>query len=84
MEISFSPEAETHLNQLASAKGKNPEQLVRETVNRMLDNQAAFVARVNKGLQHANRGEFVEHEVFRVREMAGNKPSWYRERPNFN
>ena len=47
---------------MASANGKNAEQLVKDTVARMLDNQALFVAGVQKGIAQADRGEFVDHK----------------------
>jgi predicted transcriptional regulator len=62
MEVHFSPDIETRLQKVASANGKDAEQLVRETVNRMLDNQARFIAGVQRGIEHADRGEFVEHQ----------------------
>lgn len=62
MEVHFSPDVETRLQQLASANGKNAEQLVRDAVTRMLENQARFVAGVQRGIEQADRGEFVEHE----------------------
>jgi len=61
MEVHFSPDVETRLQQLASANGKDPEQLVKNTVARMLENQARFVAGVQRGIEQAERGEFVEH-----------------------
>jgi predicted transcriptional regulator len=62
MEVHFSPEVEVRLQQLASASGKDAEQLVKDTVARMLENQARFVAGVQKGVDQADRGEFVEHQ----------------------
>ena len=44
MEVHFSPDVETRLQQVASANGKDAEQLVKDTVSRMLENQARFVA----------------------------------------
>jgi predicted transcriptional regulator len=61
MEVNFSPEVETRLQQVANANGKNAEQLVKDTVARMLENQAHFVAGVRKGIEQADRGELVEH-----------------------
>jgi len=61
MEVHFSPDIETRLQEVASANGKDAEQLVRETVNRMLENQARFIAGVQNGVEQADRGEFVEH-----------------------
>jgi predicted transcriptional regulator len=48
--------------QVASANGKDAEQLVKDTVARMLDNQARFIAGVQRGIAQADRGEFIEHK----------------------
>jgi hypothetical protein len=39
VEVHFSPDVETRLRQVASANGKEAEQLAKDTVARMLDNQ---------------------------------------------
>jgi predicted transcriptional regulator len=62
MEVHFSPDVETRLQQLAVASGKNAEQLVKDTVTRMLEDQASFIAGVKRGIEQADRGEFVEHK----------------------
>jgi predicted transcriptional regulator len=62
MEVHFSPDIETRLQQVASANGKDAEQLVKDTVARMLEDQARFIAGVQKGIEQADRGEFVEHK----------------------
>jgi predicted transcriptional regulator len=62
MEVHFSPDVETRLQQLAFANGKDAEQLVKDTVARMLENQTRFIAGVQKGIEQADRGEFVEHK----------------------
>jgi predicted transcriptional regulator len=62
MEVHFSPEVETRFLQLAVANGKDAEQLVKDTVARMLENQARFIAGVQRGIEQADRGEFVEHQ----------------------
>jgi predicted transcriptional regulator len=67
MEVHFSPDVEMRLQQVASANGKNAEQLVKETVSRMLESQARFVAGVQKGIEQADRGELVEHQEVRTR-----------------
>lgn len=61
MEVHFSPDVETRLQQVAVANGKDAEQLVKETVARMLENQARFIAGVQKGIEQADRGELIEH-----------------------
>jgi predicted transcriptional regulator len=62
IEVHFSPDVETRLRQVASANGKDAEQLVKDTTARMLDNQARFIAGVQKGIAQAYRGELVEHK----------------------
>ena len=62
MEVHFSTEVETRLQQLASANGKDAEQLVKDTVARMLENQTRFIAGVERGIRRADRGELVEHK----------------------
>ena len=62
MEVHFSPDVETRLQQVASANGKDAEQLVKDTVARMLENQTRFVAGVQRGIEQAGRGELVEHK----------------------
>jgi predicted transcriptional regulator len=62
MEVHFSLDVETQLQQLASANGKDAEQLVKDTVARMLENQARFIARVHRGIEQADRSEFVDHQ----------------------
>jgi predicted transcriptional regulator len=62
MEVHFSPDIETRLQQVALANGKDAEQLVKDTVVRMLENQARFVAGVEEGIAAADRGELIDHE----------------------
>jgi predicted transcriptional regulator len=62
MEVHFPPDVETRLQQVAVANGKDVEQLVKDTVARMLENQARFIAGVQRGIEQADRGEFVEHK----------------------
>jgi predicted transcriptional regulator len=67
MEVHFSPDIETRLQQVASANGKDAEQLVKETVNRMLESQARFIAGVHRGIEQADSGDVVEHQEVRNR-----------------
>ncbi|HEY6342628.1 MAG TPA: hypothetical protein VIY49_14130 [Bryobacteraceae bacterium] len=62
MEVHFSPDIETQLRQVALANGKDAEQLVKDTVARMLESQARFVAGVERGIAAAERGELIDHE----------------------
>ncbi|MGA3210462.1 MAG: hypothetical protein ABSD20_04090 [Terriglobales bacterium] len=67
MEVQFTPEQEAQLSQIASRNGTLPEQLVKEAVNRMLENQARFIAGVQDGIAAADRGELVDHDEVRSR-----------------
>jgi len=62
MEVQFSPDVETRLQQVASANGKNAEQLVKDTIVRMLEDQARFIAGVQRGIEQADCGGLVDHE----------------------
>lgn len=62
MEVRFSPDVETRLQQVALANGKDAEQLVKDTVARMLENRTRFVSGVEKGIAQADRGELIDHE----------------------
>lgn len=62
MEVHFPPEVETRLREAASSSGKDAEQLVKDAVARMLENQDRFIAGVRLGIEQANRGELVEHQ----------------------
>lgn len=67
MEVHFPPDVETRLSQVASETGKSTEQLVRDTVDRMLATRADFLADVELGIEQADRGDFVDHEEVRNR-----------------
>jgi predicted transcriptional regulator len=62
MEIRFSPELETKLNQAASETGRNTDQLVQQIVAGWLDHDQWFREQVAKGLVQLDRGEFIEHD----------------------
>lgn len=67
MEVHFPPDVESRLHQAAEVTGRNAEELVRDTVSRMLANQSAFLAGVHRGFEQAVRGEFVSHQDVRQR-----------------
>jgi len=67
MEVHFSPEVEARLQQVAFANGKDVEQPVKDTVTRMLENQACFIAGVRRGIEQADCGEFVRRQEVRDR-----------------
>ena len=62
MDVHFTPEQEEQLSQLASHKGKNAEQLVEDAALRLLKNHLRFREGVTRGIEAANRGDFVEEE----------------------
>ena len=62
MEVHFTPEQEARLAQIASKAGTAPERLVTNVVARYLDEEARFLAAVEKGIAAAERGEFIEEK----------------------
>ncbi len=60
MEVQFTPEQESRLSQIATHNGKAAEQLVKDAALRILENDARFRAGVRKGIEAADRGEFIE------------------------
>jgi predicted transcriptional regulator len=62
MEVHLSPEQQAQLAQIATKAGTKPEQLAANVVARYLDEEARFLAAVEKGIAAAERGEFIEEE----------------------
>jgi predicted transcriptional regulator len=67
MEVRFTPEEEARLTKVAEQEGVHPEELVKGAALRMLQEDALFRAGVRKGLEQANRGEFIEEEEMDAR-----------------
>ncbi|MBZ5563320.1 MAG: hypothetical protein LAP13_12980 [Acidobacteriia bacterium] len=67
MEVHFTPEEEAQLSQVAAHAGKDAEQLVKDAALRLLEEDARFRAAVRKGIEQAERGEFVEEEEMDAR-----------------
>jgi predicted transcriptional regulator len=67
MEVHFTPEQQEQLAQFANRIGKDAEQVVLETVSRMLEDEARFAQAVQKGFASLDRGEYVEHEEVEAR-----------------
>jgi predicted transcriptional regulator len=61
MEVHFAPDTQAQLNRLAANQGKAAEQVVEETVARVLRQQAQFTEGVNRGIADADRGELIDH-----------------------
>jgi predicted transcriptional regulator len=67
MEVRFTTEQEAQLSQIATKAGTDPERLVQDVVTRYLDDEARFLAAVEKGLAAAQRGEFLEEQEMDAR-----------------
>jgi predicted transcriptional regulator len=67
MEVHFTPEQEAQIAQLASQAGSDPECLVKDVLVRYLNDEARFLAAVEKGITAADRGEFIEEEELDTR-----------------
>ena len=61
MQLHLTPEIEEKLRQLASEKGRGPEQFVQEIVQSYLDHDQWFRREVQKGIAQLDVGDFVEH-----------------------
>jgi predicted transcriptional regulator len=61
MEVHFPPDVETRLQQVAYASGRDIEQVIKDTVSRMLEDQSRFLAGVRRGIEQADRDELVPH-----------------------
>jgi predicted transcriptional regulator len=67
MEVHLTPEQQAQLAHIASKAGTAPERLVTNVVARFLDEEARFLAAVEKGIAAAARGEFVSEEEMDAR-----------------
>jgi predicted transcriptional regulator len=67
MEVNFTPEQEARLARIATKAGTAPERLVKDVLVRYLDDEARFLAAVEKGIEAAERGEFIEEEEMDAR-----------------
>jgi len=59
MEIRLNPDQEARLAELAVRNGRKTDDLVREAVDRFLDDEARFAVAVRLGLAAADNGDFV-------------------------
>ena len=63
MEVHLTPEQEARLEQIATEVGTKPERLVKDVLVRYLDDDdARFLAAVERGVAAAERGDFIEEE----------------------
>jgi len=62
MEVPLSPDVQAKLARLAAERGRDPEALAREAIERFVDYDEWFVKEVEKGLAQIARGEVLTHE----------------------
>jgi predicted transcriptional regulator len=67
VEVHLTPEQQAQLAQIATKAGTNPERLATNVVARYLDEEARFLAAVEKEIAAAERGEFIEEEEMDAR-----------------
>ena len=65
MEVQFTLGQQDKLSRMAAARGREPETLVKEAVERLLDYEEWFLREVDTGLAAADLGEFVQHDDVR-------------------
>jgi predicted transcriptional regulator len=67
MEVHLTPEQQAQLAKIAAKTGTVPERLAAKVVARYLDEEARFLAALQKRIAAAERGEFVEEEEMDAR-----------------
>jgi len=67
MEVRFTPEEEARLAKIATQEGVDTAELVKDAAPRLLEDDARFRAGVRKGIEQADRGEFIEEEEMDAR-----------------
>jgi predicted transcriptional regulator len=67
MNVDFTPEQEALLSQIATQTGRAAGQLVKDAALRLLENNTRCRAGVQKGINAANRGDFIEEDEMDAR-----------------
>jgi predicted transcriptional regulator len=67
MEVHFTPEQEAQLSEIANQAGIDPEHLVKNAALRLLERDARYRAAVRKGLEQADREQFVDETEMEAR-----------------
>ena len=67
MEVDFTPEQLADLSQIANHHGTSAAQLVKDAALRIVEDDAQFRAAVQRGIEQADRGEFIEEEEMDAR-----------------
>jgi predicted transcriptional regulator len=63
VEVEFTPEQESRLSKIAAHAGTDVAHLVKDAALRLLENDARFLAAVERGIAAADQGEFVDEEA---------------------
>jgi predicted transcriptional regulator len=63
MEVHFTPEQD----KIATREGLDPEELVKDGALRLLEDDTRFRAGVRRGLEEADRGQFIEEQEMDAR-----------------
>ena len=77
MEVRLNPDLQAKLARLAAQRGSDAEMLAREAIERFVEYDEWFIREVGKGLDSAERGEFLTHEEVgtRLEKMLSDKQS---------
>ena len=67
MEVHFTPELQAKLDRVAAENNSGADEYVQQLVERYLEDDASFRAAVRKGMEQADRGEFIEEEEMDAR-----------------
>jgi predicted transcriptional regulator len=67
MEVHLTPEKEARLQEIAAWQAKDTAQLLQEAVDRLLDEDAGFMASVQEGLDSLDRGEYLTEDEMDAR-----------------
>jgi predicted transcriptional regulator len=67
MEVHFTPEQEARLAEMANQSGTDAEHLVKNAALLLLERDATFRAAVLKGIDEADRGDFIADDEMEAR-----------------
>jgi predicted transcriptional regulator len=67
MEVHFTPEQEAQLSRIATERGADGEQLVKDAALRLVEEDIHFRAAVRRGIEQADRGELMSHSDAKAR-----------------
>ena len=67
MEVHFTPEQEAQLGRIVGYSGTGTEELVKDAVLRVVEEDMQFRACVHRGIEQADRGELMNHDDVKAR-----------------